>query len=124
MKWNEILTIGTVLAFISYVVRLFPVPFGVHSFLLIFLLFIVLTWKGKGDGDFSLFLLASIFSFLILAIYEFLCLSWLMPVFGITPDALFNNLVIRVVIGEPTVLLLFLSAFVLNKLIQKKRLNC
>ena len=124
MKWNEILTIGTVLAFISYVVRLFPVPFGVHSFLLIFLLFIVLTWKGKGDGDFSLFLLASILSFLTLAIYEFVCLSLLMPVFGVTPDTLFNNLVIRVVIGEPTVLLLFLTAFVLNKLIQKKRVSC
>jgi hypothetical protein len=121
LKWNKILLIGIVLACFSYVVRLFSIPFGVHSFLLIILLFIALTWLGK--GDFSLSLLASLLSVLALVIFEFVCLSLLMPVFGVTPETLFTNLVVRTAIGEPQVLLTFISAFLLNKLIQKKRLN-
>ncbi|MDR3541273.1 MAG: hypothetical protein P4L69_09965 [Desulfosporosinus sp.] len=122
LKWNKILLIGIVLAFISYIVRLCPISFGVHLILLIILLFIALTWIGK--GDFSLSLLASLLSVLTLAIFEFVCLSLLMPVLGVTPETLFTtNLVIRIALGEPQVLLTFMSAFLLNKLIQKKRLT-
>ncbi|ODA40525.1 hypothetical protein [Desulfosporosinus sp. BG] len=119
LKWNKILLIGIVLAFISYVVRLFSIPFGVHFFLLIILLFIALTWLGK--GDFGLSLLASLLSFLALTIFEFVCLSLLMPLFGVTPETLFTNLVIiRIAITEPQVILLFIFAFLLNKFIPKK----
>ena len=121
LNWKRILLIGIVLAFISYVVRLFPIPFGVHLFVLIILLFIALIWLGK--GDFGLSLIASLLSFLALVIFEFVCLSLLMPIFGVTLETLFTNLVIRIAIGEPQVLLTFISAFLLNKLIQKKRLN-
>ena len=118
LKWNKILLIGIVLAFISYVVRLFPIPFGMHLFLLIILLFIALIWLGK--GDFSLSLVASLLSVLTLVIFEFVCLSLLMPVFGVTPETLFTNLVVRIAIGEPQVVLTFIFAFLLSKLIQKK----
>ncbi len=113
LKWNRILLIGIVLAVISYVVRLFPIPFGVNIFLQIILLFLALTWLGK--GDFSLSLIASLVSFLALAICEFACLALLMPVFGVTPETLFTNLVIRIEIGEPQVVLIFIAAFLLNK---------
>ena len=114
LKVNKILPIGIVLAFISYIVRLFPIPFGVHLFLLIILLFIALSWLGK--GDFSLSLIASLLSFLALVIFEFVCLSLLMPVFGVTPETLYTNLIITFAITEPQVLLTFLSAFLLNNL--------
>lgn len=114
LKWNKILLIGIVLAFISYIVRLFPIPFGVHLFLLIILLFIALIWLGKGDVGLSL--IASLLSFLALVIFEFVCLSLLMPIFGVTPETLFENLVIRIAITEPQVLLTFFSAFLLSKL--------
>jgi hypothetical protein len=102
----------------AYLVRLFPIPFGVHTILLIVLLFTVLTILSR--GDFSLSLIASLMSLLIATIYEFVCLSLLMPIFGVTPETLFENLLIRIVIGEPNVLLLFLTAFLLNKLIKKR----
>ncbi|KUO73299.1 MAG: hypothetical protein APF81_11855 [Desulfosporosinus sp. BRH_c37] len=121
LQWKKILLIGIVLAFISYIVRLFPIPFGVHSFLIIILLFIALTWLGK--GDFSLSLLASLVSFLALVIFELVCLSLLMPVFGVTPETLFTNLLIRILITEPQVILLLISAFLLYKFIPKKRLE-
>lgn len=114
LKWNKIILIGIALAVISYVVRMFPFPFGVHLFVLIILLFIALIWLGKGDVGLSL--IASLLSFLALVIFEFVCLSLLMPVIGVTPETLFNNLRTRIAIGEPQVLILFLSAFLLNKL--------
>lgn len=117
LKWKKIIVFGTVLALISYVVRLF-IPFGIHTILLIILLFIALTWLGK--GDFSLSLIASLLSFLVLAIFEFVCLSLLMPVFGVTPETLFADPNKRILLGEPNVLFLFTSAFLLNKLMQKR----
>ena len=118
LKWNKVLLIGIVLAFCAYVVRLFPIPFGIHLILLIVLLFIALIWIGK--GDFSLSLLASLLSFLALTIFEFICLSLLMPVFGLTPESLSTDSFIRIAIAEPQVLLLFMSAFLLNKFYKKE----
>lgn len=53
LKWNKVLLIGIVLAFCAYVIRLFPIPFGIHTILLIFLLFIFLTRLGKKDVSLS-----------------------------------------------------------------------
>ena len=120
LKWNKISLFGIVLALISYVVRMFPILFGFHFFLLIILLFIALTWLGR--GDFGLSLIASLVSFLALTIFEFICLSLLMPLFGVTPETLFSDQVIRrIVIGEPQVILLFVFAFLLNKFMSKMR---
>ena len=118
LKWNKILLIGIVLAIISYVVRMFPIPFGVHTLFLIILLFIALISLGK--GDFSLSLLASLLSVLALTIFEFVCLSLLMPVFGLTSESLFTDSFIRIAIAEPQVLLLFITAFLLNKFYRKE----
>ena len=119
LKWPKILSIGIVLAVCVYVVRLFPIPFGLHTILLTIILFMALTWLSK--GDFGLSLIASLLSLLTLVIFEFVCLSLLMPVFRVTPETLYTNLVITFVITEPQVLLTFLSAFLLVN--YKKRLN-
>ncbi|MCO5385023.1 hypothetical protein [Desulfosporosinus sp.] len=118
LKWEKIIMSGIILAFVSYAVRIFTISFGLHTILLIVLLFIALTWLGK--GDFSLSLIASLLSFLALVIVEFVCLSLLMPVFGVTPEKLFPNLVIRIVITEPQVFLIFICAFLLNKFMKTR----
>ena len=113
LKWNRALLIGTILAFCAYVVRLLPFPFASHSILLLFLLFIVLTRSSKGDV--SLSFLASLSSLFALVICEFSCMSLVMYIFGFTPQTLFKNLVIRIAVGEPQVILLLVSSFLLNK---------
>jgi len=118
LKWNKVILIGIILAFCAYVVRLLPIPFGIHLILLIVVLFIALLWLGK--GDFSLSLIACLLSFLTLVIFEYVCLSLLMPVFGLTPESLSTDLVKRIVIGELQVLLLFITAFLLNKFYKKR----
>jgi hypothetical protein len=116
-KWNKVILIGIILAFCAYVVRLLPIPFGIHLILLIVVLFIALLWLGK--GDFSLSLIASLLSFLALVIFEYVCLSLLMPVFGLTQESLSTDLVKRIIIGELQVILLFITAFLLNKFYKK-----
>lgn len=114
LKWSKILLIGIFLAFCAYVVRLFPIPFGIHSILLLYILFIILTCLTKGDVGLSF--IASSSSFLVLVIFEFSCMSLFMFLFGFTIETLFDDLSVRIVVGESHVLLLFISAFLLNKL--------
>lgn len=121
LKWNRVLLIGIVLAFCAYVMRLFPIPFGIHTIVLLFILFIILTRLSKGDVGLSF--IASLSSFLALGIFEFSCMTLFMLIFGFTPETLFNDLVIRIVVGELHVLLLFIFAFLFNKL-YIKRLQC
>lgn len=118
LKWNKVLLIGTVLALCAYVVRLFPIPFGLHTILLLFILFIVLIRLSKGDA--SLSFMASLVSYLMLVIFEFCCIALSVHILRSTPEILFNDLIMRIVVGEPQVLLLLISAFLINKLIIKK----
>ena len=114
LKWNRVLLTAIGLAFCAYVVRLFSIPFGMHTILLLFMLFIILTWLSKGDV--GLAFVASSLSFLVLVIFEFSCMSLFMFIFEFTPETIFKDLAIRIIVGESQVLLLFISAFLLNKL--------
>lgn len=117
LKLNKILLIGTALAVCNYAVRLFPIPFGLHTILIIFILFLVLTKLSKGDVGLSF--MASLFSCLALVIVETTCLFLLMPVFRITLKTLYTYNANRIALGEIHVVLLFISAFLLNKIIHK-----
>ena len=118
LKWNRILLIGIFLAFCAYVVRLFPILFGIHTILLLYVHFMILTYITKGDVGLSF--IASTSSILVLVIFEFSCMSLFMYIFEFTTKNLFDDLAIRIVVGEPHVLLLFISAFLLNKLYLKR----
>lgn len=120
LKWKRALLIGTILGLCGYVVRQLPIPFGSHTILLLFLLFMVLTKLSKGNVGLSF--IASVLSLLTLTIYEFISFSLFMQIFGFTPETLFKNLVIRIVVGEPQVVLLLVSAFLFNRFIDRKRL--
>ncbi|AFM42316.1 hypothetical protein Desaci_3426 [Desulfosporosinus acidiphilus SJ4] len=113
MKWPKIVTIGTCLAIAAYLVRKLPVPFGLHTIILIILLFLFLVFWAKGDIAISF--LGSTLGFLILIGYELVCVSTLIKIFNIDPDTLMTNLIPRILIFEPQVILLFLTAFLLEK---------
>jgi len=118
LKWKRILLIGIFLASCAYIVRLFPIPFGIHSILLLYILFIILTYQTKGDVGLSF--IASSASVLVLVIFEFSCMSLFMFLFGFSIENLLNNLAMRIVVGEQHVFLLFISAFLLNRFIHKR----
>lgn len=106
------------LAVCAYVVRLFPIAFGFHTILLLLILFVILTRLTKGDVGLSF--IASSASFLFLGIIEFCCMSLFMLISGFTPETLFRNISIWILVGEPQVFLLFISAFLLNKIVKKR----
>lgn len=118
LKLNKILLIGTALAVCTYVVRLFPIPFGIHTILLMFILFIVLTLSNKRDVGLSF--MASLLSCLALIIFETACFSLLKPVFRIIPKTIPTYHADRIVLGDIHVVLLFILAFLLKKIYIKR----
>ncbi|AET69450.1 hypothetical protein Desor_4007 [Desulfosporosinus orientis DSM 765] len=117
LKWGKIILLGISLALITYVVRMF-IPFGAHTLLIMIVLFLALTILGK--GELSLSLIASLTSILALVIFEFASLSLLMFITNGTPETLFANPLKRTIVGEPNVLFLFITAFLLNKYTKKR----
>jgi len=113
IQWKKIVFTGIILALSALVIRSLPIPFGVHTIFLIILLFVSL--YGLGKGDISLSLIASLVSYLALVIFEISCLSLLMPIFNLTPETLFRNSWLRVFATLPQVILLFILAYIVNR---------
>jgi hypothetical protein len=108
-----------VLGVTAYLVRLLPIPFGIHTIVLLILLFVFLLTIG--EADFSSAILASFLSYLVLAVIEFLSLAILMPVFGITPKTLSIDSAKRIMLGEPGVFFILLIAFLTHLTNMRKR---
>lgn len=113
IKWSIILCVGSGLAFITYIARLFPIPFGIHTILLVFVLFIILVILT--NLDISLSFTASLLSYLALIILETICLSVLMPIFNVTPEIFLTNKIVRIGLGEVQVVLLFIFSLAINE---------
>lgn len=113
LKWRELILMGTFLAIIANGIRVLPFPFGTHTIIILLLLFFFLTIKGK--ADISLSLIASLLTILALIIYELLCLTALAALFAIPKEILVDNQLIRILITEPQVVLLFLTAFLIRR---------
>ncbi|MDA8222388.1 hypothetical protein [Desulfosporosinus sp.] len=118
LKVNQILLVGTTLAVCANVIRLFPIPMGLHTVLGTLVLFLIITRLSKGDVGLSF--IASILSCLTLIIFETACLPLLKPVSILAPKTLSTYHAIRIILGDIHVLLLFISAFLLKKVIAKK----
>lgn len=117
LRWSRIVVIGSILALCAFVVRQFPIPFGIHTILLILILFMFLTKLAK--GDFSISLIASLLSFLALIIFETVCLSILMPAFGVTTEILMKKPFVMILITSPQVILLFVAAYLVRKYLSR-----
>lgn len=102
----------------SYFVRLLPIPFGIHTIVYLVLQFLLLTIVGKGELSLSIF--ASLLSFFALTTFEYIDLTLFMKIFDISAETLISNPVIYMVAGEPQVLFLLISAFLLHKLNVKR----
>lgn len=114
LRRNRIVLTGICLAFTVYVVRLFPISFGVHTFILTGLLFIYLSQVENVGIVTSL--KACLITMLILIITETVCFTILMSMFQITSEIMTTDTTVRIITGWPQVLILFLLAFILHKI--------
>jgi len=119
LNWKKILIIGLIIATSSYVMRLLPVTFGIHTVVIIGLEFILLFKVGKGKVNSAL--IAAIISSIAIIIVETVCLSILMPLFNVTSETLFNNTLIRILLTLPQVFVIFLISFIILKIRTGKR---
>lgn len=121
LEWKKLVLIGVILAFTSYVLRLFPITFGIHTILSIGLLFILLIKLGRSNINTAL--ISSLLSYLAIIITETVCVSILMPLFGVTSDVLFTNTKVRILISYPQVLVMFMLSFVVYKIRIRKEVK-
>ncbi|KJS87709.1 MAG: hypothetical protein JM58_03330 [Peptococcaceae bacterium BICA1-8] len=116
-KWREVIFVGIILAITAFMVRLLPITFGVHTVVLIGLLFAYLSFIKK--VDLSSAILSSLLSFLVLIVSESLIVPTIMNLFAISREELLTNDFIRILITLPHVLIIFFVAL----FIKKKRLD-
>ena len=113
LQWRKIAAIGVTLALTSYLIRFLPITFGIHTILLLGLLFLLVYKFGRSSLNAAI--IASLVSFLSLIVVETISLSILMPLFNLTPEMIFSDTKIRILISYPQVLILFLIAFIIIK---------
>ena len=118
IKWLKTIGVGSILAITALIVRKFPIPPGLHTLILLFMLFLFLIIWTKGNV--FLAFLGSIFSVLALIVYEVVSVTVLMAIMGVTPDVFMSNTVSRTLIFEPQVIFLFLTAYLVKKLYLNK----
>ena len=88
-------------------------PFGLHTIVLLLLVFLFLVFSGKADV--SMALIASIGSFFALIIYEVLSVTLITEFTKITRDIWYSNEFLRILFGYPHIILLFATAFIVRK---------
>lgn len=114
IRWREIIPMGIGFALTAYILRLLPITFGVHTIVLIGILFILLIQVYKKSISTSI--LASLMSFLTLIMLETTFVSLYMFNFKISLQTLITNVPIRIVTALPQIILLFLIAWVILKM--------
>lgn len=111
INWKKLILIGVILAFTSYILRSFPITFGIHTILSIGLLFILLIKVGKSNLNTAL--IASLISYLAIIVIETICISVLMSLFNVTSETIINDTAVRILISLPQVLVMFLLSYFL-----------
>jgi len=113
LYWRLILIIGLIHAVVTYVIRLLPITFWVHTPVLIVSLTVLLSLIGKIQTKKAL--IFSIISMMILFVTE-LCFISIWIYFGnFSINELSQNVPVRIATGTPQVLILFLTAFFISK---------
>jgi len=118
-KLKEILFMGVLLATCAYIIRLLPITFGVHTVILIGILFSYLSIIKK--IELSKAITSSLFVYLTLIILESLAVPSLMYLFNISREQLLSTNSIRILITLPHVfVIIIISFFVQTKRLSKK----
>jgi len=120
-KWKEVLFMGVLLATCAYIIRLLPITFGVHTVVLIGILFSYLSVIKK--VEFSKAIISSLFVYLVLIILESLIVPSLMYLFNISREQLISSNSIRILITLPHVICILIFTFLIQKKISKKELG-
>ncbi|KUO64103.1 MAG: hypothetical protein APF84_08315 [Gracilibacter sp. BRH_c7a] len=113
LEWKKIVLFGIILAFAAYVLRLFPITFGIHTIVLIGLQFVFLVQLYQAPVIIAL--RGTLIAFLIFIVIEYICFTLLIYLFDINFETYLNNIPTRILIGLPQVFLLFTLSYIILK---------
>ncbi|RJX28271.1 MAG: hypothetical protein C4554_02580 [Dethiobacter sp.] len=111
---------GLMQAIILYLVRLFPLPFGIHTLIAIISLSILLSYVSR--GRYSKALIISFFVYMALGLSELALLPAASYLLNMPLEIIFNQPLLLTLVGLPQVFILILLAFLVN-LFHNKRKN-
>ncbi|MEW6663097.1 MAG: hypothetical protein ACOY9Y_03245 [Bacillota bacterium] len=112
-QWKSIVVVGILHGTISYLVRLLPISFGIHTTLLIFgLTLLICVWSKT---YFSTTLFRVVLAVFILALGEVVIGGSLLAIFKKSWDELQNSQWMRVLLGTPNTLFILVIALVLKQ---------
>lgn len=117
LEWKKIFSIGVILALNAYLLRLLPITFGVHTIVNIGLLIVLLSVFTQADLVASV--ISSFLSILALIVVETLNYIIILPLFNIPIKTVINSPILRILIGLPLVIILFLISYIV-KIYQKR----
>lgn len=110
---RTILTIGILQAVLAYLIRLFPFTPGVHTIILITVLATLSIYIGK--VEFKRAFILSFLAFVVLIICEIFFMFFLTYVLHFPMEQLSGNLPVRIAIGYPQIILLFIFILIFYK---------
>jgi len=113
VQWTKIGVIGLLAAICSYIIRLLPITFGVHTIVLIGLMFFILIQIGKVSVLTSV--KASLISYLLLILVETICMTSILFITGISIQSFHHSVIIRILTTLPQVFVLFLITYIIHR---------
>ncbi|MGI6308638.1 MAG: hypothetical protein ACOX1X_08620 [Dethiobacteria bacterium] len=117
---KKILSIGLLQALVAYLVRIFSVPFGIHTLIFIFSLAALLAYFSA-NFYYSRVLFVSLITFVVLGLFELIVLTAASGFLDIPVEAIFADPLLSVLTGLPQVAFLFLSAFLIARLKKRRK---
>lgn len=112
LNWKRECLSGIVLALTAYLLRMLPITFGVHTIILIGILFFILYTYGNVNLTHSI--VYSLISFLALIIFEMIFVTLSMNLFGLDYNSLMINTKMRILVAIPQVIMLYLTAYIVR----------
>ena len=112
---------GVIQALVLYFLRLFPLPFGIHTMVAIISLSVLLLCFT--EARYSKALLISFFVYLVLGISELVFLPTVSFLIGIPLEIIFSNSLLCALVGLPQVLMIVVLALILNIYYKRKNVR-
>jgi hypothetical protein len=116
---KKALILGLIQAIIIYLVRLFPLPFGIHTLIAIISLSILLLYSS--GGRYSKALIISFFVNMVLGLSELAILPAASYLLNMPLESIFNQPLLFALVSLPQVFVLILIAFLVNLFHNKRK---
>lgn len=111
--YKRLIIVGLISGIFSYVIRSLPIPFGIHT--LIHIPFLILILKYILEISFKKGSLIFMLGILVQLITELIYMPLLMVILNMSASEIVNNLLLRIIVPWPYLIILFLISLYLNK---------